>query len=220
MLCLVGFWDWEGISVFHSNPPPAPSSAAYNFHSGPPFCRVDHLPPCISHWTLLLNRAQIPGEVEALAPKNELWLFTFRFSRSFYFFSMWLSWHPRIAEMIVVILTWRAEVSRHVRIISLGPCSNPVSYTQICRCYNPHFLDEDAERSPEGEWWTPNHSCFNSGARTITQVPVIKFNGNFPLQPHSFLHTSPIVFQIPSWCHPKKIGKPWLLLTFRLAIRA
>ena len=74
----------SNLHAFHSGPPMATSSsAALNLSFACPILRnklyLLTLPLHQSHWTVLLNRAEISRKAATLVPQNKFWFFTFCF---------------------------------------------------------------------------------------------------------------------------------------------
>lgn len=72
----------SNVNAFHSSPPlAASSSSALNLSFACHILRNElyllTLPPHRSHWTLLLNRAEISRKAATLVPQNELWFSLF-----------------------------------------------------------------------------------------------------------------------------------------------
>lgn len=122
-------------------------------------------------------------------------------------------WHPCMTELIAVIFTWMASCWS-ISIISQDSCCCPVRQTYIGRCC-AHVLGKDAERSAEVNGFTPDHISWDDRARAVNHRSFHQFSGTLSSKSYSFICARPVLSQIPSWCHSRKIGKPKLCLTIK-----
>lgn len=153
----------SNFNFFHLRPPPASSSAALNFCSGRPFCRMDCLPPHFSHRTLLLNRAHIPREVEALGTQ--------------FGFSLFLSAFGFLSYVILTASSHSRDDSSDIHMEGRGFPSTSTSCHRIPAAilqginrsaWFTILTSPEAERSAKGKWFTPSPISCDSGASAIS----------------------------------------------------
>ena len=141
----------SNLNAFHSSPPlAASSSAALNLSFA---CRILRnelylltLPPHQSHWTLLLNRAEISRKAATLVPQNELWfsLFVSHYVPVSFPHDSKASSYNRDDNSNIYV---ENRVSQHFSMISLDPCNHAVRTKQFYSGYSPCFLNKESEKS-------------------------------------------------------------------------